>query len=71
MSWDEAHDLTVEPEEIDEADIDPENVWTSDALDEEIEREFLREVNAVERRFERECEEEERLLFLDDLERWR
>lgn len=23
MSWDEAHDLTVEPEEIEEADIDP------------------------------------------------
>lgn len=46
MTWDEAFDLSRGVEEIDAADIDPENVWTPDEIEEEAEQEFLREVNA-------------------------
>ena len=41
MTWDEAHDLSVEPEIVEADDVDPETVWTAEDLLDEIDRDEL------------------------------
>lgn len=38
MTWDEARDLSLEVEIVEADDVDPENVWTPEDLDEAAER---------------------------------